>query len=1831
MKIKNRFDRVLKMLTVFAMTLSCFTDMPIRVVAESFDVDSVISIESHNNGTDANDSEASLAVSVTVNGQTVTAPKSVAPGTLTVRANEGYEIDSMILDGTEFNESTDVQAGEHSLNITAHSTASQSNESEEIQQPDPTVEPTPTITPDPTPEVTATPEVTNTPDVTEEPTDPTANKYQLAISHILKTNIGNYIRVEIIDLSDEDFVNNIYVAENCEFVREGIKLVTTEKSISKESLDDEGQANIVFNYEIADGYELIMPKINTRSIYVGELTEDNPGIIPTEDKLVVTVKFSYETGAMALNSYTFETTRNENNEFLVDYEIPAIEGYTAELLDESNFQFTDNHITGVFAEKGNLSAEIIYKANPINYTVKHFFENDNGEYIENKELAETKLGNFGELTDAQSLSVAGYTPQSIIQTLINKEDTVVEIKYDLNVYSLTYQTNGGSYVPRQTGKYMSEITIASGSTLAGYTFEGWYTNPEFEGDSVSGNLVMTDNVTLYAKWSASSVSYNIVYLVENANDDGYSLLSTGQGTARTGSSVTVTSQQAKPSWGSLPSKAFKFERATNEIVKADGSSVVTVYYSRNEYTITIKGSRNTTYGTIKAKYGSNIADEWLSITKSHTENGTYAWEDNKGNPKLAVLDIMPSEDRTYSRTRNTSYKEETIHYYLEGYAKGNQRNFDGKTFGEYTSVDVRYNYFTKSEEFFDIDGYNQYQATNSKGNKVDFGSSSNISSGDYYFYYTRAEYTLSLINVNDRIDYKVPYTEDISDKLVEPKNKPTNDSVFEGWYIDQGLTEKFTETTMPKGLVLYAKWSAPSYDVKFVSDGVVVETRPVISGKTVDMINAPENPGYDFDGWFVDEECTQLYDFAEPVKESKVLYAGWSKRQMADYVVKYVTETGEQVAESKYGSGKVETTIVEKAVKPEGKFAEYTVDAPSKSIVLSTNSNENVITFTYYATAELTYDVIYTYEGKIIYSVLDNISDVNRIKVYPVLASEIEALQGYSINESFKWADLYYGQDNIIEFTLNVSNFEIDYKNVEDVTWKNGDLVNPNPVSYSIKDISDGKVITLVNPEKRGYAFTGWTLTKGTNPDATHDPMNTVISEGSYGNLEFTANFVIDESQTKELNYTVKHVIGEEVQETLTETQKVQVLQPDTLTRNTELEADRGYKGYKKSTVTYENGEAVEGETIANGAVIVVNYIVDAEQTTNLSYTVEYYKDGIHVEGDDQVVTKSVWSGTNMMPVDVADINVTDKYAGYDFNHSEPTTIPTEIEGGSTIKVYYTVNSYNYKVSHVYRDADNNVVEELTTTKADEKRDYLSAIAESPRGPENANGNFVLSNIEVDSVDESTLQADEEGNITGTMPAENLTITFYYDADNIGEKDPEEGDGIADKYQITVTYDAVNGKVVANQGPFVLTKYNANHEYAMDGVAYLAENQIATVEPNLGYHLTGWTPEKPTTEIALNEDTKFVATFVINEYQATVKYIDEETKAEIGTAKEVPAKHGETINGEDYKMDIEDYVYTHAESKAITEEGMIVNVYYSADENHDEIPDKYQIHVNYNAVNGTITANQGPFTLNKVNENGEYAVDGIAHLSDDQIAKASPNNGYQGGTWSPMAPTTALDLTEDITFTITFTANPADPDPVNPGCPAGTEWNEEAQACLAPVIPPVPVVPPGPGPVNPEPQPEEEVIVEPTTPEGGGEVTPTPTPEVEEIEEPEQPQVGHKGSWALINLIASLLGLLAALFLIFAKHSKEDDDEEDQNQTVAMNEEEDPEQLKRKRIYKWISGLTAVISVIVFVLTENMRLPMVLVDKWTLLMVVFFLINAVTLYLGRKWHEDEDDEEQTQA
>ena len=99
------------------------------------------------------------------------------------------------------------------------------------------------------------------------------------------------------------------------------------------------------------------------------------------------------------------------------------------------------------------------------------------------------------------------------------------------------------------------------------------------------------------------------------------------------------------------------------------------------------------------------------------------------------------------------------------------------------------------------------------------------------------------------------------------------------------------------------------------------------------------------------------------------------------------------------------------------------------------------------------------------------------------------------------------------------------------------------------------------------------------------------------------------------------------------------------------------------------------------------------------------------------------------------------------------------------------------------------------------------------------------------------------------------------------------------------------------------------------------------------------------------------------------------------------------------------------------------------------------------------------------------------------------------------------------------------------------------------------------------------------------------------------------GSWALINLITTILSCIIALLLIFTK--KDTDDEEDEYT------DEEIEDIRKMRIIKIASILVGIISIIFFVLTEDMSLPMVLVDKWTIWMILLTCIEFVNILFMR--------------
>ena len=195
-------------------------------------------------------------------------------------------------------------------------------------------------------------------------------------------------------------------------------------------------------------------------------------------------------------------------------------------------------------------------------------------------------------------------------------------------------------------------------------------------------------------------------------------------------------------------------------------------------------------------------------------------------------------------------------------------------------------------------------------------------------------------------------------------------------------------------------------------------------------------------------------------------------------------------------------------------------------------------------------------------------------------------------------------------------------------------------------------------------------------------------------------------------------------------------------------------------------------------------------------------------------------------------------------------------------------------------------------------------------------------------------------------------------------------------------------------------------------------------------------------------------------------------------------------------------------------------------------------------------------------------------------------------------------------LTITKKPDPkSEPTEKPKGCPANTVWNEEKGICEAIVVPLTPIkgggqkVTPKPTPTPaPTPKPTASPTIEPTS-------TPKPmaTEETEIIIEPNAtPEVAGKGHWALINLISAIGSVLFGILLLVSKH------------------EDDDETRKRNRMWKIVAVVDALAAIVVFALTENMKLSMVLVDKWTILMVLLIIVNIVSFAFGKKYHDEEE-------
>ena len=217
-----------------------------------------------------------------------------------------------------------------------------------------------------------------------------------------------------------------------------------------------------------------------------------PGGSVPADVTELTVQWTAPTYAVTLN--TNGGTINNGNvtgyTYGVGATLPAADDmtYTGHTFKGwyDNENLTGSPVTAIGgAETGNKEYWAKWEINQYTVTVKP--ENGKADIIITQD--------YGTPITAPTLTREGYTfkgwDKEIPETM-PADNITVKAQWEINQYTITFDTNGGSEIAPITQDYGTEITAPDNPTRKGYTFKGWHKEiPE---------TMPAENITITARW-----------------------------------------------------------------------------------------------------------------------------------------------------------------------------------------------------------------------------------------------------------------------------------------------------------------------------------------------------------------------------------------------------------------------------------------------------------------------------------------------------------------------------------------------------------------------------------------------------------------------------------------------------------------------------------------------------------------------------------------------------------------------------------------------------------------------------------------------------------------------------------------------------------------------------------------------------------------------------------------------------------------------------------------------------------------------------------------------------------------------------------------------------------------------------------------------------------------------------------------------------------------------------------------------------------------------------------------------------------------------------------
>ena len=402
--------------------------------------------------------------------------------------------------------------------------------------------------------------------------------------------------------------------------------------------------------------------------------------------------------------------------------------------------------SGNIAGDGSLVLKLFYTRNTYDYTVRHIKQLPDGTYDEANAEVETLSGKFEALAAVTAKDYGSHYPTNDAGTKQNikiEKNLTIDVKYDLDNHTLTFETNGGSAIDPVTVRHGNAVARPADPTKDKYTFIGWYVDPEFT-EEYDFTTVLEADKTIYAKFELTSTPIGDIYVrydvlhIKQLPDGSYDLANAEVEHLSAKKDTTVTAVVKDYSATHHINVNSTLSKLTDTAIQpypgADGKPVYTilsVYYDLDFHTLTFDTMGGSRIDPVTVRHGNAVAKPKDPVNGGYIFDGWYT--DKTYRTPYNFATVLTQDTTIYAKwflialpgvtIKKTTPKLNTSDHfaYVQGYPDGTVKPTGNITRAETAAIlfrlmdeGSRKTYYSTKSGFRDVatgSWYNTYVAT----------------------------------------------------------------------------------------------------------------------------------------------------------------------------------------------------------------------------------------------------------------------------------------------------------------------------------------------------------------------------------------------------------------------------------------------------------------------------------------------------------------------------------------------------------------------------------------------------------------------------------------------------------------------------------------------------------------------------------------------------------------------------------------------------------------------------------------------------------------------------------------------------------------------------------------------------------------------------------------------------------------------------------------------------------------------------------------------------------------------------------------------------------------